>query len=111
MAPLDPADLQTSRVADNLLRKDAFKRGLTQPKSEKRAKRRVFSFAVPPICCKRPHGCQYAEVAPEGMPENAVRWVEAAPKKRLRAKTSLDVIALAQLTYAQCEKFVCLCFT
>ena len=97
VVPLDPADLQAARLSDNLLRKDAFKRGLTQPKSEMHAKRRAISSAVPPICCKRQHGFQYAEFISDGMPENAIWWEDIVPEKRLRTKTPLDVIALDHL--------------
>ena len=92
--PLDESDLQEARASDCLLRCAAQKRGLSQPTSEFVCKRRAVVSAVPPIECSR-GVFRYREDCYD-RPENVISWNLIRPRKRLRVKTSLDVIAMQQ---------------
>ena len=94
VAALPQAEIDAANRADRLLRGEAQKRGLTQPRSTQPVKKRAVSSTVPPHASSPETGFSYLEDVPP--PPNAVAWEAIRPTKRLRTKVSLDVVALAQ---------------
>ena len=80
--PADEQEFSEVCLADRILRKEARKRGLTQPRADTTAKRlRVgSSVSAAALACV------------DDKPSNMLAWSEVPPAKRLRRKTSLDTI-------------------
>ena len=80
VSPVCEHEFAEACLADKGLRKEARKRGLTQPCTVFHAKRIKIGATI----------ASSALLATEDVPSNMLIWCNVHPKKRLRTKTSLD---------------------
>ena len=90
VAPLSIAEQAKCAEQDRTARRVALKRGHTQPRSSRPVKRRAVPSTVPPLRCEM-GAFEYSE-GPSAS-ANVFDWSSVRPLKRLRSKSSLDVVA------------------
>ena len=87
VSPVTPAEFESAHQADRQLRKDARKRGHTQPLAIRPAKRLKVCSSISASAAQA-----WETLAQSELPTNRLEWKSVPPAKRLRGKTSLDVV-------------------
>ena len=86
--PAESVSLAKAVLSDREARREARKRGMTQPRSVVHAKRLRIGGSLA-LAASSAHA-ERQKRDPESIPANALDWLDIKPAKRLRAKTSVD---------------------